>query len=84
MKMKKVFWLSSLMLFLTVATNAGSRTEERKLPCGLLDGFTEWDYSVCLPDSYDKEKDRTYPVLYLLHGGGCPHTQWEDNGRLSA
>lgn len=84
MKMKKVFWLSYLMLFLTVATNAGSRTEERKLPCGLLDGFTEWDYSVCLPDSYDKEKDRTYPVLYLLHGGGCPHTQWEDNGHLSA
>ncbi|WP_253952457.1 alpha/beta hydrolase-fold protein [Xylanibacter muris] len=58
--------------------------EECKLPCRLLNGFTEWDYSVCLPDSYDKNKDRRYPVLYLLHGGGCPHTQWEEHGGLTA
>lgn len=28
------------------------------------------NFSVILPRSYDKEPDRKYPVLYLLHGGG--------------
>lgn len=29
-----------------------------------------WKYKVYLPNSYDKNSDKKYPVLYLLHGMG--------------
>ena len=31
---------------------------------------------VVLPDDYDKNKDKRYPVIYLLHGLGDNHTTW--------
>ena len=66
---------------LTSGHRAGSRLEELKMPCTLLPDVSTWPLSVCLPEDYD-ETTRCYPVLYLLHGGGCPHTQWTEQGRL--
>ena len=60
-----------------------------KMPCKLLNGITERDYSIYLPGSYSMEEGRSktedglYPVLYLLHGGGGAHTDWERNHHLS-
>lgn len=34
------------------------------------------NFSVILPKSYDKEPDRKYPVLYLLHGHGENDWEW--------
>ncbi|MBQ9286874.1 MAG: hypothetical protein IJ212_00395 [Bacteroidaceae bacterium] len=34
------------------------------------------NFSVILPRNYDKEPDRTYPILYLLHGGGENDWEW--------
>ena len=34
------------------------------------------NFSVILPKSYEKEPDRTYPILYLLHGGGENDWEW--------
>lgn len=53
------------------------------MPCTLLQGITEREYSIYLPPSYEEDKAKTYPVLYLLHGGGCSNTDWEQYGGLS-
>lgn len=80
----KLFLAFLTAFLLTGNLSAGCRIERRVMPCKLLQGITEREYSVCLPASYDSQKERTYPVLYLLHGGGCHHTEWEENGRLQA
>ena len=54
-----------------------------KMPCKLLSGISERDYSIYLPGSYDEGSERLYPVLYLLHGGGGAHTDFERNHHLS-
>lgn len=62
---------------------AEAKTMSLKMPCKLLNGITERDYSIYLPDSYERDLSKRYPVLYLLHGGGGSHTDWERNHRLS-
>jgi enterochelin esterase-like enzyme len=37
------------------------------------------NYAIYLPPGYD-ETDRSYPVLYLLHGSGDDHTGWVQFG----
>ena len=54
-----------------------------KMPCKLLNGITERDYSIYLPGSYEEGSETLYPVLYLLHGGGGAHTDFERNHHLS-
>lgn len=41
---------------------------------GNPEGLTQ--VRILLPDGYETERDRRYPVLYLLHGGGEDHTAW--------
>lgn len=38
-------------------------------------------FAIYLPDGYDKS-DQSYPVLYLLHGGGDDHTGWVQFGQV--
>ncbi|MBO4753343.1 MAG: alpha/beta fold hydrolase [Bacteroidales bacterium] len=59
------------------------RTLMTKMPCKLLSGITERDYAIYLPGSYEEEPLHQYPVLYLMHGGGGSHTDWERANRLS-
>ncbi|MBN2481704.1 MAG: esterase family protein [Bacteroidales bacterium] len=40
-------------------------------------------YSVYLPQSYDRNPDRYYPVLYLLHGAGDNNLCWQNKANLS-
>lgn len=54
-----------------------------KMPCSLLKGVDSRDYSIYLPSGYDEDSLRTYPVLYLLHGGGGSHTDYEHYHHLS-
>ena len=56
---------------------------ERTMPCRLLHGITERPYSIYLPPSYNIKNSRLYPVLYLLHGGGGAHTDWDKHERRS-
>jgi S-formylglutathione hydrolase len=39
------------------------------------------DVSIYLPPSYDTDRDRRYPVIYLLHGYGGTDTTW--SGRIA-
>lgn len=43
----------------------------------------EVKYAVYLPDGYDTS-DRSYPVLYLLHGMGDDYRAWSQQGELQA
>jgi S-formylglutathione hydrolase FrmB len=52
----------------TPAAQATGRAECVSLPSKILDRLVP--YCVLLPPSYDAEKTRRYPVLYLLHGLG--------------
>lgn len=55
-----------------------------KMPCQRLDGVVERDYSIYLPPTYERDTLRRYPVLYLLHGGGGSHTDFQRDQHLSA
>ena len=54
-----------------------------KMPCKLLKGIAERDYSIYLPGCYDEDMFRQYPVLYLMHGGGGSHTDYESFHHLT-
>lgn len=59
------------------------RFVSEKMPCRLLNGITEREYGIYLPGSYDEDSLHQYPVLYLMHGGGGSHTDWEHFNSLS-
>lgn len=55
------------------------------MPCHTLAGTSVRPYAVCLPAGYDADgAERRYPVVYLLHGGGCSRAIWQDEGHLTA
>ncbi len=39
-------------------------------------------YAVYLPMGYEQNTQKSYPVLYLLHGGGGSHKDWSMAGHL--
>ena len=71
-----------MLVCFCMAAFAGGRVEYKTMPCRLLQGITEREYTVYLPPDYDTDTQRSYPVLYLLHGGGCSNTDWETYGGL--
>lgn len=54
-----------------------------RMDCNMLQGIVERSYSVYLPPSYYTHPEKDYSVLYLLHGGGCSHTDWENHGTIN-
>ena len=54
-----------------------SRIESGTIKSAILGA--EKEYRVYLPDGYDTDKDKTYPVLYLLHGAGGTCDTWSKN-----
>ena len=42
---------------------------------------TNWKYYIIFPNSYKEEKNKEYPVLYLLHGLGSYYTSWIGSGK---
>lgn len=39
-------------------------------------------YNVYLPKNYQENQDKSYPVLYLLHGLNGDHENWNSRGRV--
>ena len=39
-------------------------------------------YNIYLPHNYNVDLDKSYPVLYLLHGAGDTHTKWEERAHV--
>lgn len=81
--MKKSCILLLMALLCGLPLLAQGTVTHTTMPCTLLQGITEREYTIYLPPSYEGNTTTTYPVLYLLHGGGCSNTDWEQYGKLS-
>jgi S-formylglutathione hydrolase FrmB len=83
--MKKL--LSTIALFSIVISvfaqwPAMGKVEYKTMPSKIL--AQDREYAIYLPRSYTSSQEKSYPVLYLLHGGGGSHTDWEKQGHLTA
>ena len=43
----------------------------------------EREFAIYLPPDYQTNTDKSYPVLYLLHGGGGSHKDWPGRGHVA-
>ncbi|MDR3266036.1 MAG: esterase family protein [Tannerella sp.] len=66
-------------IFLHVGAQESKVYETRTVKSQILN--MERNYSIYLPSGYE-ESDRSYPVLYLLHGSGDDHTGWVQFGQV--
>ena len=78
--MKQFLLLPALLFICNIATAQYGRIyESHTVKSEILKA--ERHYSIYLPPGYD-ETDRSYPVLYLLHGSGDDHTGWPQFGQV--
>ena len=70
-----------LSYFFFLASFAGC-VKYLEAPSRLLPGMSQVDYNIYLPDGYEENQSKRYPILYLLHGGGCSNTDWERFGNM--
>lgn len=84
-----------LLIALCVLVSAGSGCEKKRvlpdvepvpLPRYIQDNTLSSNilgvsvkYSVYLPESYNTEKDKRYPVVFMLHGIGDDNNSWNGN-----
>lgn len=57
-----------------------SRVEEHIIKSEVLG--TERNYTIYLPAGYDKNIDKSYPVLYLLHGMDATNKDWYNRAHV--
>lgn len=78
--MKKLVVLLSLFLFsVALVAQTGKVFDNLTLPSKILKGDRK--YAVYLPPDYETSQ-RSYPVLYLLHGAGDDQTGWVQFGEV--
>lgn len=79
--MKQFFVTTVLSLFFSacVFAQGGQVFETRTVKSNVLK--MERKYAIYLPPGYE-DSDQSYPVLYLLHGGGDDHTGWVQFGQV--
>lgn len=75
--MKKLFAL--IMLPVLLAAQTGKVLDNLSMSSKILDG--ERKYAIYLPPDY-QTSERSYPVLYLLHGSGDDQTGWVQFGEV--
>ena len=78
MKSKFLFIGTFLMSYLLWA-QSGKVFDNLSLPSNLLKGDRK--FAIYLPPDYETSQ-RSYPVLYLLHGGGDDQTGWVQFGEV--
>jgi len=71
-----VYWLLNPGM---LVAQSGKVFDDLTLPSKILKG--ERKYAVYLPPGYE-HSERSYPVLYLLHGGGDDQTGWVQFGEV--
>jgi enterochelin esterase-like enzyme len=72
--------LAAVLVFLPLLLFAQSKVHDNlSLPSKILKGDRK--YAVYLPAGYETSQ-RSYPVLYLLHGGGDDQTGWVQFGEV--
>src|SRR5688500_14811982 len=76
---KFVIGLALVCCFIATRGQFGKVLENGKINSRILK--MERNYAVYLPPDYEHSQ-RSYPVLYLLHGGGDDHTGWVQFGEV--
>ncbi len=74
-----IFSLLALVLAGPAAAQSGKVFDNLSMPTKILGG--ERNYAVYLPPDYETS-ERSYPVLYLLHGATDNHTGWVQFGEV--
>ena len=77
--MKQCFFIMLIFSTSAIFAQSGNVFETRTVKSSILN--MERKYSIYLPPGYD-DTDRSYPVLYLLHGSGDDHTGWIQFGQV--
>jgi enterochelin esterase-like enzyme len=77
--MKNQFLLLFQLLTFTLFAQEGSVKESLTIKSAILGRDVK--YSIYLPSDYEKS-DRSYPILYLLHGSGDDETGWIQFGEV--
>ena len=78
--MKKIsFALMTFAAASVISAQTGKVTDNLSMPSKILK--MERKYAVYLPPDYESSQ-RSYPVLYLLHGGGDDQTGWVQFGEI--
>lgn len=83
MKRLSIAFVAMALCLTTMAQNwrqMMSRVEEHTIKSEVLGA--ERNYTVYLPAGYDIDKEKTYPVLYLLHGMDGTNKDWFDRGHV--
>jgi enterochelin esterase-like enzyme len=83
MKYLKFFLTAILSIYfftVTIAQHAGKVIEEQIIKSNILKKDVK--YTIYLPADYSTS-DRTYPVVYLLHGYTDDHTGWLQFGEIN-
>ncbi|MEO5685082.1 MAG: alpha/beta hydrolase-fold protein [Chitinophagaceae bacterium] len=75
-----LFFCSLLVVQWAIGQAAGKVIEERTVKSTLLNRPVK--YAVYLPPDYEKS-ERSYPVVYLLHGYTDDHTGWLQFGEIN-
>ncbi len=76
----KIMMISLLVFMpLLVFTQSGVVYDDLSMTSEILE--MERKYSIYLPPDYETS-ERSYPVLYLLHGAGDDHTGWVQKGEV--
>jgi enterochelin esterase-like enzyme len=80
MMMKKYsLFIVALVLSTSLSGQSGKVMDNLTMPSKILKGDRK--YAVYLPPDYETSQ-RSYPVLYLLHGGGDDQTGWVQFGEV--
>lgn len=77
--MKKPLLLLFLAFTITANAQSSKVMDNLSMPSKILSGDRK--YAIYLPDGYETSQ-RSYPVLYLLHGGGDDQTGWVQFGEV--
>ncbi|MDR2802462.1 MAG: esterase family protein [Prevotellaceae bacterium] len=84
--MKKItLLLPALLAFFVASAQFGgwgpqSKVETKTIHSQVLNADRE--YSIFLPKSYETDKDKKYPILYLLHGMMDTNKGWYERGHV--
>jgi len=77
--MKNLIFLSSLIIPVLSIAHTGKVYDNLSMKSEILG--MERKYAIYLPPDYETS-ERSYPVLYLLHGGGDDQTGWVQFGEI--
>ncbi len=74
----------SVAVFLLAVMTASAQSKSRIVTDSLYSSVLQCtkEYDVYLPKHYDENSDKSYPVLYLLHGYSGDNHNWNKRGRV--